>query len=137
MSAMGGKVTLVAEPETRAERAMRKAGKVASATFAVGLCIGGATLAGAVNTRNKDRSLPMVIQFTRPANCQINVGGQSFTLPVDEDRMISSMRELRRIWKSAYFIGGQDIPYRCLGHAIFIAQRAGFKGMKFHVQPPD
>ena len=86
----------------------------------------------------RDRNLPLLvtIRFDPPANCEVGFSGQAFSLPKDEDRMVAAFRQLRRDWRSVSIVGGIEIPYRCMGHAIFLAQRGGLKKVGFTAEPP-
>lgn len=96
-----------------------------------------ATAAFAAARSGKARALPLVIRFVAAATCEISVADQLFSLPGDQDRMAAEMRKLRQKWKSAQIVGGREIPYRCIGHAIFIAQSSGFEKVGFVAEPPE
>lgn len=100
-------------------------------------CVFGTTAALAAARRGKARSLPIVIRFAPPSTCEVSVSDQLFRLPDDEHRMVAAMRHLRQEWKSAHIVGGTEIPFRCFGHAIYIAQSGGFKNVGFIAEPPE
>lgn len=97
----------------------------------------GTTLAIAASRTAKDRTLPIVIRFVPPAICEISVADHLYSLPSDEERMATALRQLRRKWNSVHIIGGAEIPYRCAGHAIFIAQSSGFRKVGFVAETPE
>lgn len=96
----------------------------------------GTTAAIAAARTGKARALPIVIRFVPPATCEISVSNQLYSVPIDQDRMATALRQLRREWKSAHIVGGPEIPYRCVGYAIFIAQSSGFNKVGFIAEPP-
>jgi hypothetical protein len=113
---------------------MRVMSKAALTCAALTLCLGGAAVFAAGKRR---APLLMTIHFVPPAVCRISFSGQTFDLPDDEDSMVNALRELRRNWRSASISGDRETPYRCIGHAVYLAQRGGFKKVGFVAQPPE
>ena len=116
--------------------AVKMVNKGTRACIVITACIAEATIAAAAN-RNATASLPMTVEFRPPFVCQVSFAGQTFSLPDERDGMVGALRELRRDWRSASIRGGMEAPYRCVGEAIYLAQRAGFKKVGFVAQPPD
>jgi hypothetical protein len=116
---------------------MRKANSAVLARAFSAVCMLVATTSMAAAKRSPDRALPMVVRFTPPTTCEISVADQVFSLPEDEVPMTGALRELRNKWRSVSAVATGDIPYRCVGHAVFIAQRAGFQIVAFEARSPD
>ena len=104
---------------------------------AAALCLLGATVAFATGKRDRNLPLAVRVRFIPPTTCEVGFSGQTYSLPDDEDRIVAAFRELRRDWRSVSIVGGVEIPYRCIGHAIFLAQRGGFKKVGFKAKPPE
>lgn len=115
---------------------MRNASRLALTCIAVTICLSSAT-AFAATKRNRSTSLSMTIHFVPPAVCTLSFADQTFSLPKDEDIMVTALRKLRPNWRSVSISGGMETPYRCMGHAIYISQRAGFKKVGFVAQQTD
>jgi hypothetical protein len=115
---------------------MIKAGSATWAVAVLGMFAVAATAARAAHKPGNDGPLPIVISVVQPADCEVSVRGQSFILPADDERLLSALRDLRRDWKAVRVIGKTEIPYRCIGYAIFIAQRSGFKNVRFQAVSP-
>jgi hypothetical protein len=116
---------------------MRIASKAAWAGVGATLCLLCATVTFASGKRQRDLSLPVTIRFTPPSTCEVSFSGQAFSLPDDEDRMVAALRELRRDWQSVAILGDGEAPYRCIGHAIFVAQRGGFARVDYKAQAQE
>lgn len=110
--------------------------KMAMARIAAAACVIGATTIAAAK-RDRSAPLSMKVHFVPPAVCEVSVAGQTFSLPGDQDGMVTALQDLRRKWRSISMSGGMETPYRCIGHAIYLAQRAGFKKVGFEAQPSD
>ena len=87
-------------------------------------------------TKSTD-SLVLNIDFTPPDTCRVSVDGRSFQLPADEQPLLESLGALKNGVSGVRVAGNADIPYRCVGHAIFVAQRAGFEQIGFTAEPPE
>jgi hypothetical protein len=110
---------------------MANVNQIAWTAAALGVAFVAATWAVASNRRMPDRLLMLTTRYTQTAGCEVSVEGQSFTLPDDEARMVLTLRKLRGDRQSARVTGSAALPYRCVGHAIFVAQRAGFTKVNF------
>lgn len=115
---------------------MRSARIGALAWVAATSCLLGATVAFA-RSRRDCNLLPVTVRINPPATCEVSFAGQVFSLPDDEGRIVAAFRELRRDWRSVSVVGGVGTPYRCIGHAIFLAQRGGFKNVGFEAESPE
>ncbi|QAY78982.1 hypothetical protein ETR14_22415 [Sphingosinicella sp. BN140058] len=115
---------------------MRKVSKAALVAVFSAASAFAATAALAAAKRADQRQLPMAVRFNPPSACEIRFADQVFSLPDDEDRMIEALRELRKSWRSVTVSGDGNTPYRCIGHAVFVAQRAGFRKGGFTAEPP-
>jgi hypothetical protein len=98
------------------------------------LLLGEATPATA--KRDDSGSLPVTVHFAPPFFCEISFADQTFSLPDDQDRMATALKVLRRRWRTILFSSPTPTPYRCIGHAIFLAQRSGFRKVGF-IAPPE
>ncbi|HEV2568436.1 hypothetical protein [Sphingomonas sp.] len=96
----------------------------------------GTSWALAGNKKLAPKRLIMDLHFVPPTTCEVTVMGETFSLPLDEERMVLALRKLRREWKSARALGNVETPYRCVGFAIYIAQRAGFRKVDFITDRP-
>ncbi len=81
--------------------------------------------------------LPISVRITPMTSCEVSVGERLFTLPQDEERLVSALRELRRNWKAASVVASTQLPYSCVGHTVYIAQRAGFADVGFNAHSPS
>jgi biopolymer transport protein ExbD len=108
--------------------------KVVMACVATAACVFGA-MKIATAQRSRNVPLSMTVNFVPPADCEISFAGQTFSLPIDEDSMVAALQKLRRDWRSISMTGVMQTPYRCIGHAIYLAQRAGFKKIGFAAEP--
>jgi len=82
-------------------------------------------------------ALRLRVQFTEPDTCKIEVEGKSFSLPKDEDALLVALKSRSSKGRRISVGGGTEIPYRCIGHAIYLAQRAGFEKVGFIAEPDD
>ena len=116
---------------------MSKVSKAALAAVLSAASVVAATAALAATKRAHQRQLPMSVRFNPPMACEIRFADQVYNLPDDEDRVIDALRQLRKRWRSVEAVGSGDTPYRCIGHAVFVAQRAGYKKIGFTREPPS
>lgn len=104
----------------------------AAAVCALGAVVAVAAAAGA------DRpTLPIELRFTPPGGCEIRFAGRAFSLPQDAEPMLAALREVREGRRSARITAYGEAPYRCVGFAVFLAQRAGFKNTTFKTRRPE
>lgn len=108
--------------------------KIVMACIATAACVFGA-MEIATAKRSRNVPLSMTVNFVPPADCEISFAEQTFSLPSDEDSMVAALQKLRRDWRSISMTGVMQTPYRCIGHAIYLAQRAGFKKIGFAAEP--
>lgn len=87
--------------------------------------------------RQENGTLRLRVQFAEPAACKIDLEGKSFSLPDDEDALLAALKSRYAKGRRISVGGGADIPYRCLGHAIYLAQPAGFEKVGFVAEPDD
>ena len=80
--------------------------------------------------------LVLHIEFTPADTCRVTVEDQSFQLPADEQRLLEILRTMKNSRTTAHVAGNVETPYRCLGHVVFVAQRAGFQ-IGFTAEPPE
>lgn len=101
----------------------------------IGLCVLGATRAMAARPGGRRSRLQVVVRFDPPDACEIVVADQTFRLPADQDRVVATLRALRDGFGSMSITGSAEIPYRCIGLAIFLAQRSGFRRIDLATAP--
>ena len=110
---------------------MTVTGKLTYLAIALALVAGGCAWAGAGDKRPPDKRLIMDLRLVPPLTCIVIVKGEQYSLPAHQDRMVLALRELRSQWKSARAVGDVDMPYRCLSHAVYLAQMAGFREVDY------
>ena len=76
------------------------------------------------------------LAFEPPDRCRVTVEGQSYALPADELALLTALKPQAALHPAARVDGNVAIPYKCFGHAVFVAQRAGFKRVGFIAEPP-
>jgi hypothetical protein len=76
-----------------------------------------------------------VIQAETSTGCRIELGGESFVIPRDGDRLTEAIAGLRNRVDRIDIRGPASTPYRCVGGLIFAAQRAGMQ-VGFAAEPP-
>lgn len=95
------------------------------------------TVIGRASTGAESRDVvQLTITFEVPDICRVNVGDQSFLMPKQDDTLLATLKPLVKKGRVLSIVGGMDIPYRCIGHTIYTAQRAGFKKVGFIAEPP-
>jgi hypothetical protein len=82
-------------------------------------------------TGQKPKYLAITATYTPPDTCLVHIEGESFILPKDSATMTAKLQDLRKRWATASIVGGPALPYRCIGGAIYFAQRAGFERIGF------
>ena len=82
------------------------------------------------------RWLPIKVEIRDAGACYASVEGNSFKLPDDAPRFKQRLKQLRKTWREASIVGGTDVPYRCVGGVIYIAQSAHFRKVGFVGEPP-
>ena len=65
------------------------------------------------------------------AACSVQVGGQDVT----SDQLLEIARRQVARTRRAQLLGGTDVPYRCIGGAIYTLQLAGFSAVDFNTGP--
>lgn len=63
--------------------------------------------------------------------CVVQVGGRDVT----SDQLLAIAREEVTKNKRAQLLGTSDVPYRCIGQAIYMLQVAGFAAVDFRTEP--
>lgn len=91
-------------------------------------------LPAATGSKSKD-ALHLTIAFEAPDICRVSVGDQSFLMPEQDDALLAALKMLVKKGRNLSILGGIEIPYRCIGHTIYVAQRAGFKKVGFVAEP--
>lgn len=78
------------------------------------------------------------LTFERPDTCRMVVAGQTFILSSEASGALAALRREATKFPNASVGGNTSMPYRCVGHAIFLAQRAGFERVGFiaEASPP-
>ena len=85
--------------------------------------------------RLASRSVTIALTFEEPDTCRATFAGRSFSL-AHEAAVLMALKQQAAVFGNATVAGGGTIPYKCFGHAIYLAQRAGFKRVGFIAQPP-
>lgn len=98
----------------------------------IALCVAGATFVAAARGRSTALSIKI---GSGPAECKVRFAGQLLSLPDDEDELIQALRQQRSKFRSIVILGGPAAEYRCIGHVVYVAQRGGFKKVRFRAQP--
>jgi hypothetical protein len=80
--------------------------------------------------------LRLTLAFAPPSSCVVSFTDHHFTLPAQEKQLLVALRQQVRSSMDAFVTGGPEIPYKCFGYAIFVAQRAGFARPGFIAEPP-
>ena len=98
----------------------------------LGVIAASALLAGCWASRDPGaaaRGLPraLMLAFEPPATCRLDVAGESFAWRGEDRALLERLRSERRRSKAARVEFAQDIPYKCIGWAIYTAQMAGFR----------
>jgi biopolymer transport protein ExbD len=94
-----------------------------------------AGLAALTPAYSASRSLPITLQIRDAAICYVSVDDSEFRLPDDAKLFAQRLKQLRKRWRAASIVGDTNVPYRCVGHVIYIAQSAGFKKVGFAALP--
>jgi hypothetical protein len=81
------------------------------------------------------RAIAVIIQAETSTGCRIELGGKSFVIPRDGDRLREAIAGLRNRVDRIDIRGPASTPYRCVGGLIFAAQRAGMQ-VGFAAEPP-
>lgn len=95
-----------------------------------------AVLRAAIGGKSRD-VLQLAISFEAPNVCRVSVSDQSFLMPEQDDALLAALKPLVEKDRVLSIVGGMEIPYRCIGHTIYTAQRAGFKKVGFVAEPPE
>jgi hypothetical protein len=103
------------------------------AAFAIAL------IAACASPRSAQRAPDAVLirlSLRPPATCLASLGGQDFELPSNNAPFSAALRSRARASANARIDGGVEIPYKCFGNAVWLAQRAGFKRVAFTAERP-
>ena len=135
MSAAGGKRTLNgAKLEAMPSEMQRR--------YLLGIGILCVTMGSCQHGQRPDQAAsapsPMAIiklAFEPPQTCRVTVDGKNFTLPSNESALLAALKKQSARFREARVDGDVTTPFKCFGHAIFVAQRAGFKRVGFIAEP--
>jgi biopolymer transport protein ExbD len=110
-------------------------------TISIVLCLAALLpMAAVLRAASGDKSkevLQLAISFEAPNVCRVSVGDQSFLMPEQDDALLAALEPLVEKGRVLSIVGAMEIPYRCIGHTIYTAQRAGFKKVGFVAEPPE
>ena len=90
-------------------------------------------VAPASSEQPASRQLTMSIQVIEPRVCRLSFEGQSFDLPREAQRMESALREGRGRRRIVAVLSDETTPYQCIGHAVYLAQRAGYRKVQANI----
>jgi hypothetical protein len=76
-----------------------------------------------------------MLAFTPPSSCVVSFAERHFDLPAQERQLLVALRRQAGSSPSAMVSGGPDVPFKCFGYAVFVAQRAGFVRVGFVAEP--
>lgn len=81
---------------------------------------------------------PLVLNLASrpPGSCSVHFAGHSFALPEQAAALQEALIQQRLRTSGAAVAGDETIPYKCFGHALYVAQRAGFERVGFVAEPP-
>ncbi|HEX8364270.1 MAG TPA: hypothetical protein VF603_03185 [Allosphingosinicella sp.] len=81
--------------------------------------------------------LELVLTRAGPAACRVTVAAHSFDLPRDEAGLTAALQVTAHPPDRTTVIVARDpqMVYRCVGHAVYIAQRAGLTRVGFISEP--
>ena len=83
-----------------------------------------------------DETLVIALAWEPPASCRVSFLRHTFVLPGEEEQLRQALVRERAQRADALVAGDAGIPYRCFGHAVFVAQGAGFESVGFIAEPP-
>ena len=85
--------------------------------------------------------LSIVAAYDAAGICRASVGDRSYVLPRDEAELRALFESFARDGRRTQLIGGVEIPFRCLGGILFLAQRSrlqvGFTSEPTPSRPDD
>jgi hypothetical protein len=80
--------------------------------------------------------VPLSLAFSPPSSCIVSVASTAFSLPAQEKPLLAALRRQASTSSNAILAGGPEIPFKCVGYAVYVAQRAGFARVAFAADPP-
>jgi len=82
-------------------------------------------------------SVAIEIAWQAPETCRIIVAGQSYVIGADDARLKEALKRAIATSRDAHLKSDDlNVPYKCVGAAIILAQEAGFKRVGFIAEPP-
>ena len=101
----------------------------------IGLFVG--LLGACQSTVPKPASVAIEIAWQAPGTCRIIVAGQSYVVGADDAGLKEALKRAIAKSRDAYLKSDDlNVPYKCVGAAIIMAQEAGFKRVGFVAEPP-
>jgi biopolymer transport protein ExbD len=89
------------------------------------------------STTPKQASVAIDVEWQPPETCRILVAGQSYILGADNVRLMKALKRAIATSRDAFLKSNDlNVPYKCVGGAIIMAQEAGFKRIGFIADPP-
>lgn len=103
-----------------------------------GVSVAVALVAACASPRGGASADPALIElgFEPPETCRARLGGEDFVLPGQQRIFLEALAARAKIGSHATVAGGAEIPYKCFGHVVYLAQRAGFRHVGFIAEPP-
>lgn len=92
----------------------------------------GLSLAACSQPVASDRTALVVdVRGTSESECSVTIGGKVFVMPRDGDMIAEAFTVERPKGAAVQIKGYGSAPYRCVGSAAFLAQKAGFEELTF------
>jgi hypothetical protein len=89
------------------------------------------------STAPKPASVAIEVAWQAPETCRIIVAGQSYVVGADDAGLKEALKRAIATSREAHLKSNDlNVPYKCLGAAIIMAQEAGFKRIGFIAEPP-
>jgi hypothetical protein len=89
------------------------------------------------STAPKPASAAIEIAWQAPETCRIIVAGLSYVVGADDAGLKEALKRAIATSREAHLKSNDlNVPYKCLGAAIIMAQEAGFKRIGFIAEPP-
>jgi len=123
---MGGQRTCLSIAFCATDAAMHLLGSIASLALLLAL--------NGCSSSDTSTVLPISLTYDPPI-CTVGFDNRSFSLPSDETALFEELKVKRRKYHKVSVINDKAMPFRCIGHAVFIAQRAGFKDVQSTIDP--
>ena len=86
--------------------------------------------------RAEQRLAVIEVAIEAPDGCRVSIDGTSFSLPKEEKALLARLMLKAKSFPDADIKKDVSVPYKCVGGAIFLAQRAGFQRVGFIAEPP-